>query len=157
MITQEQLKEYVHYDPETGIFTRGEARHFGRTMRNGYIRARISGNDFYAHRLAWLYQYGQWPNGHIDHINGVRKDNRIQNLRVVSPSENSRNAKRRRNSATRITGVTLMESGKLKAAICIAYKNIYLGCFDTIFDAACARKSAELLHGFHANHGRAPS
>lgn len=175
MITQEQLKDYVHYDPETGIFTRlhdAGKNQFGSefarwkagdvmgttTKRRGNVRINMYGRIWEAHRLAWLYQYGEWPTKTIDHINGNPGDNRICNLRDVSQMENSRNQKRHSRNKTGINGVHVNKcTGRLTVQFRINGKSTHIGLYDTIFDAACARKSAELKHGYHPNHGRAPS
>lgn len=88
MITQEELKEYLHYDPLTGDFnwTIGKRglkvnSKAGSMNDQGYVIIRINNIRYRAHRLAWLYVYGHFPINEIDHINGVRSDNRIENLR----------------------------------------------------------------------------
>lgn len=174
MLTKEQLQEFVLYDPETGIFTRKVDRgrnqfgsefarwKAGKTMGtinpSGYCRISIFGSIHQAHRLAWLYHYGEWPDGLIDHINGVRHDNRIENLRVVDCAGNARNMSRSAKNKTGINGVHIhTQNGCYIAQIRVGGKARHIGRFDTIFDAACARKAAELRLGYHPNHGRAPS
>jgi len=111
-----------------------------------------------AHRLAWLYTYGSFPNGDIDHINGNGLDNRIANLRDVTRSVNLSNAKKRVDNTTGITGVVKAHTkGKWQAQIGLIAttgKFKYLGTFDEIWDAICARKSADNAYGFNKNHGR---
>lgn len=173
MLDQEQLKQYVHYDSATGVFTRAVSRggnQFGAQFSRwkvgdvmgfvnsrGYRRISISGKIYQAHRLAWLYHYGAWPKDQIDHINGNRCDNRIDNLREVTNAENGKNTSRHRGNKTGVSGVHIhSQNGNYVAQIRVSNRLIHLGCFDNIFDAACARKSAEYRFGFHANHGRAP-
>ena len=118
-LTQERLKERVSYDPETGIFTcakkiRGLVR-LGQEVGtlhpvDGYRYMTIDCTRFAAHRLAWLYVYGVWPEGVIDHINGVRDDNRIVNLRDVSQNINLINRKCAKR--TSLTGVLGIRPGK---------------------------------------------
>lgn len=99
MITQEELKESLHYDPDTGIFTwrksKGPAKKgtvAGKIYKSHpYIKIGVCRHSIDAHRLAWLYVYGEWPTMDIDHINRDPTDNRICNLRHVSRSENNRN------------------------------------------------------------------
>ena len=95
-LTQEVLKEHLSYDPNTGIFTRrhsfrffnaGDIAGFSNGKKN-YTRIKLLGDRFLAHRLAWLYVYGTWPENQIDHINCDKTDNRICNLRVVNQFEN---------------------------------------------------------------------
>lgn len=96
-ITRETLKSLVNYDPSTGVFTwiKSKRRYVGtRAGTNisiGYRQISFKKMRYYEHRLAWLYVYGVWPVGDVDHINGIRDDNRIENLRVVTRSENLQN------------------------------------------------------------------
>ena len=103
MITQQELKQLIYYDPETGDFTwkvnRGKAAlgklagHICFKNTKQYRIIGVNGRIDRAHRLAWLYMTGSWPADEIDHINGDRSDNRIENLRVATPSENQHNQK----------------------------------------------------------------
>jgi len=121
--------------------------------REGYLRIRIFDKAYLAHRLVWLYHKGAWPTGEVDHINGNRSDNRIENLRDVPKIENARN---RRPSAANTSGITGVHrvGKKWRARICVNGKCISLGNFDTIEDAAAARAVANERFGFHENHGK---
>jgi hypothetical protein len=98
-LTQERLKELLHYDPETGIFTNltqrgGHAKKgavAGTKNSIGYVCIRIDYDQYRAHRLAWLYVYGEFPEKFIDHMNEIRDDNRIINLRLATHQENLHN------------------------------------------------------------------
>ena len=99
-LTAARLRELLHYNQETGVFTWISSaprlrRFLGRTVRHkvtsGYIACTIDGTSYVAHRLAWLYVHGEWPPQWLDHINGVKDDNRIANLRPCTPSENQQN------------------------------------------------------------------
>jgi hypothetical protein len=98
-ITQEELKEYLNYDSASGLFSWKKklakntivGEKAGAIREGGYIAIRINKKLYLAHRLAWLYVYGVWPSCVIDHINRDPSDNRIENLRDVSSSVNSRN------------------------------------------------------------------
>lgn len=97
MITQDELRRLVSYDPTTGRFISAVDRHavragqpLGGVAPHGYVQMCLNGKHYYAHRLAWLYVHGDMPK-EIDHINRDRSDNRILNLRVVSRSENNMN------------------------------------------------------------------
>lgn len=97
-LTPEYLREILHYEPETGVFrwkispsnSVKVGCEAGRKC-NHYIQIRICNKVYYAHRLAWFYTHGHWPNGMIDHINLIKNDNRISNLRDVTAAVNSQN------------------------------------------------------------------
>jgi hypothetical protein len=97
------INEYLQYNPETGVIIwnyKGKLAFPGKLAgsinKNGYIQIYLKGKQYYAHRLAWYLHYGKWPTKHVDHINGIRNDNRINNLRDVSASINLLNQKRHR-------------------------------------------------------------
>jgi hypothetical protein len=116
-------------------------------MNRGYLCGNIEGKMQLAHRVIWTMVHGSVP-GFIDHINGDKQDNRLCNLRCVSRSENARNRKTAVNNTSGYTGVHKdTRSGKWSASIGLGY-------FDTLEEAAAARKKAEALLGYHANHGR---
>lgn len=107
-----------------------------------------------AHRVVWAIYYGTYPNGQIDHINGVRSDNRMSNLRDASIGENKRNAKRRSNNTSGFGGVHYKASRrKWVARIASDGVHTHLGSFDHKFDAVLARLLAEKAHGFTMRHG----
>jgi len=165
MITQSELKYLINYDSSTGIFTRKHSL-LGRkagsqcgTLHgkkgNIYIRMSVKGYTAPAHRLAWLYVYGCMPTHQIDHIDGDRLNNRIENLRDVTQAENTKNRRLQKNNKTGISGVKWTKRDKLWAAtIKVSGKLIQLRICKCFFDACCYRKSAELKYGFHPNHGR---
>ena len=102
LVTQARLKELYHYNEGTGEFTRLFSRCnankagilVSKKTEAGYFRLWIDGRLYMRHRLAWLYVYGEFPAGQIDHINGERHDNRIENLRDVSPQGNQHNRRK---------------------------------------------------------------
>jgi hypothetical protein len=136
MLTQKELKEYLHYDPETGIFTWKIAKPgvilnsaAGCLVRK-YTVIRINYKAYKAHRLAWLYVYGKWPENEIDHINGNHSDNRIHNLRDVTRSENCCNLRIHREG--KLPGAFYVKKlHKYVSNITINYKTYNLGYFDT--------------------------
>lgn len=151
--TQELVREFFEYNPETGEFTRIKSIAHGRrdmvgkvsgstNRATGYVEMCVGGVKQYAHRLAWIYMHGEIPEGrYIDHINGCRSDNRIANLRLAMPRNNLHNCKVRSDNTTGVKGVSYDPSrGKWVANV----GKIRLGRFDTLFEAACARKSTAL-------------
>lgn len=144
MITQERLRELVRYCPETGVFTwkssssnRVKIGDVAGTLRkDGYFRIQIDGKLYFAHRLAWLYIHGNLPTYHIDHIDGNRCNNCINNLRDVDRLTNNQNIKhaQQNNKFTGLLGVTKHRS-KFMAQITINGIHKYLGCFDSAHKA----------------------
>ena len=162
-LTQNELTKVMNYDPETGVFTwlknmssRARVGYVaGSMLDNGYIQIRISYRYYLAHRLAWMITHNKWPDNYIDHINGIKTDNRICNLRDVTHQENGRNRKISSNNTSGITGVSWINKNKSwQAGIKIDRKVKYLYSGKDFFQACCARKSAEAKYGFHENNGR---
>lgn len=153
MLTQERLKELLDYNPETGVFvwrvskgTRKAGRVAGAVNITGYVDIAIDGKKHRAHRLAWLYTYGCWPNKDIDHINRIRTDNRIENLRDTDKNEWNRD--KQVNNTSGYTGVSWHKwTKKWIAKIKVYGKNTHLGLFDTPEAANAAYMAAkEKLH-----------
>lgn len=156
-LTQKRLKELLHYNPETGIFTRlktvpGKAKKdniAGYIKKDGYRAISIDHKRYYASRLAWLYMEGYFPENEIDHKNRIRHDDRWINLRHVSHQCNLRNCGISKNNKSGITGVFWYgPSQKWGARIMISGKDIFLGYFKGKTDAVRARWNAEVKHGF---------
>lgn len=138
----------LSYDPGTGEFvwlkrvSRGTksgfiAGHICKT--NGYRTIRIKGKDYRANKLAIFMTTGIWPDGIVDHVNGVKSDDRIGNLRKASHTENMRNSKTRTDSVSGLKGACLdKRSGKYVSSITVNRKRIYLGRFDNAEDAHMA-------------------
>lgn len=155
MVTQNRLKEIFTYDKSNGIFLRIKGtRKVGYVNTKGYIRISVDGKGYFAHHLAWLYVYGIFPETTIDHINNVRTDNSIDNLRLVSCAENSKNMKMNKNNKTGIVGVSWSSKArKWSAEITVNLSQIKLGLFTSIEDAINTRNKAEIKYNFHKNHG----
>lgn len=141
-----RVRELLNYDPETGIFTRkvrtaqrhqvGDRADFLVTSGGlvGYHRITFDSERFLAHRVAWLYMHGKWPEFDIDHMNGVRSENRIANLRDVTNRINRQNLRGPRvdNKVSGFLGVTWnKESSMWRARISLDGKYTHLGLFDT--------------------------
>lgn len=121
----------------------------------GYRLVSIENHKFKLHRVVWAMAHGEWPNGHIDHINGQKSDNRLLNLRVVTKSENGRNSKMNSANSSGAMGVSWVpERRKWQAYITVDGRRKSLGRFPDIKQAIDARKAAELEHNYHQNHGR---
>jgi len=162
MITQEYLKNNFKYCQEKGALirikktsNRVKIGDIAGSNSNGYISISIYGIHRMAHRLIWLYIYGEWPSGQIDHINHNTIDNRIENLRIVTNRENGLNHSLGKRNKSGFTGVFWRkEINKWSARIKTEKSYESLGVFDDWFDAVCARISANNKHGYHENHGR---
>jgi hypothetical protein len=122
---------------------------------NGYHRGNVDKVGVLAHRAAFAVFYGIWPSGDIDHINGIRTDNRIINLREVSRQENMQNQKRSARSTSGVTGVSFDPvNQKWRARATVGNKEIHLGRHESFDAAVTARREAQKRFGFHENHGR---
>lgn len=161
-ITQDDLKNFLSYDAKSGIFTWIKSNKYdispgdvaGHKAKNGYVICGLLGTTYLAHRLAWLYQYGEWPKFHIDHIDGDRSNNSIANLRECTASQNGQNRNRhtkRQEKKSIYVGVSWdRKTKKWTAQINLNRKNYYLGRFD---DESLAReaylKAKAKLHDFN--------
>jgi hypothetical protein len=152
-VTAEEVKRLFDYDPDTGVFTRkafpSKYTHgpigvpVGWYIK-GYLNVCIRRKNYRLCRLAWLYVYGTWPSNQIDHINGVRDDDRIANLRDATNQQNTRNSARQRDNTSGTTGVYWHKRGLVwVASIRVSGKLIHLGTFKDYEDAVSARKTAE--------------
>lgn len=156
-LTAARLKALVSYSPEDGLFkwiartgsmSAGDAA--GSRHVSGYIEVSIDGVQHKAHRLAWLYMNGEWPESEIDHINGVRHDNRAANLRLATRAENMQNKRRYASNSSGVQGVCFHRAtGKWSSSIQAGKKRYHLGVFGSKEDAGEAyRRAKEMLHEF---------
>jgi hypothetical protein len=153
-ITAEELRARLRYDPETGIFSSivpwarwaGKAQLTGVIIGAGYVAIHVKGRRYYAHRLAWLYMTGEWPNEEIDHINRDRKDNRWANLRAATRSTNCQNSRGR---GRYLKGTKFdPRCGSWLARIHVNKREIHLGSFRTEAEAHAAYvEAAKKYHG----------
>lgn len=149
--------DYFIFDEKTGNllnkFTRNNRAKAGDVSGyvndSGYVVVRIDGKRFRAHRVIWEMHHGEIPNGYeIDHINRVRGDNKLENLRLVTSHENNLNLSKRK-SISGVTGVVFnKKDGKWQAQIGFNGKHVYLGQFLNKSDAIKARNEAEIKYGF---------
>jgi hypothetical protein len=158
MITVDEVRKAVAYDPETGIFTRldhpgmrpqARARHAGKSAgyisNDGYWRIKIGPTKFLAHRLAWVLMTGEWPTAQLDHRDLDRSNNRWNNLRLATPSQNITNSPAR--AASGYKGV-YRNGRKWRSRVSLNGKFRYLGTFATPEQASDAYlAAAKLLYG----------
>ena len=156
-MTQDYLKEHFRLKDGDLITIKASGRNSklnkiaGCINGKGYRVIRINKKLYLAHRLIWLYEYGNFPEHQLDHINGNRQDNRLVNLREVTHKENCKNQRLSKNNNTGIAGVGWHKaSGKWRVRI----GNKYLGVWDTLDEATHVRKLAETEEGYHKNHGK---
>ena len=147
-LTQEYLLTILRYDPESGtlywikpnpLWRAGKPGQVAGCLHKstGYWVLKINGVDYRAHRVIWVMFYGVWPLGEVDHEDGDKINNKIKNLRPATHLQNTANKKRR---VERLypKGVNQLPSGRYRAKICLDYKQISLGIFDTPEEASAA-------------------
>lgn len=162
-ISAEEVRSRLDYNPETGVFrwkanpkapkrwdTRYAGTVAGNVKKTGYVQIMLGlGNNFAAHRLAWIWVYGLNPAEPVDHIDGMRSNNRIANLRLAPDGANSINKAMQRNNTSGFVGVTFHpQSGKWRARVTRSGTHYAAGLHDTPEQAAAARdKLAANIHG----------
>lgn len=175
-LTFAEISKLLKYDPETGkLFwlerpiqfcssepeaKRWNANFSGREAfatrdKYGYFKGAVLGRHFLAHRVCWLMYYGSWPMHTIDHINGIKTDNRIGNLRDVTTAENQKNQPTRLNNTSGFRGVYWNKNmEKWQSSIRENGRSKHLGVFTEFEAAVQSRLDAEGRLGYHPNHGR---
>lgn len=151
VITAARLRTVLRYDRETGVFTWRvstgnrvkEGAPAGHVMKRGYVRIRVDGRQYKAHRLAWLYVTGAWPKLTIDHENRVKNDNRFSNLVDVSQWQHNKNRPNSREVQSAHRGVYFVPAS-WRSYILFNGKRQYLGAFQTEEDAVQAQRAATL-------------
>ncbi len=156
-LTAERLRELLDYSPETGEFRwrvrRGSARSgsVAGGQNLGYRTIRVDHTLYMAHRIAWLHAYSEWPEHEIDHVNGIKHDNRTVNLRKATRAENTENQRKvKKDTVSGLLGVSLDDRrNKFQARIKLNGKSSSLGYFDTAEEAHQAYLVAKReLHPF---------
>lgn len=153
-LTHEELLELLSYDENTGLFQWIGSKQeevlgssAGSLVKGGYISITINGKAYRAHRLAWFYKYKVWPIGGLDHINRIRSENWIKNLREASAQQNAFNSSVRSDSLTGVRGVRFnLNKTKYVALIRVNKRSIHLGTFINLEDASSAYRSACKKH-----------
>ncbi len=164
-LNQESLKSVLDYNQESGVFTWKvlAASHLPPGTRAGYrmpshgkfyLWITVFGRQMPAHRLAFLYMNGSLPLCEVDHIDGCGENNAFKNLRLVTRAENCKNRRLGANNKSGVPGVMWVDRRqRWETRININGKQKTIRTTKDFFEAVCARKSAELLHGYHDNHG----
>lgn len=163
------LRSLLDYNEATGRLTwksrsrpRWDKRYadkpaFTAFLNTGYLQGVIFGRHYVAHRVAWAIYYGKWPTKQLDHINRIRSDNRIANLREVTDQENKMNLPRPKNNTSGHIGVSWVPHlAKWNAYVNADHRRTNLGYFRSLDDAVAARQAAQERLGFHPNHGETP-
>jgi hypothetical protein len=154
--SQKELRDIFDYCKETGrLLWKPRPRVFagqpaGCANANGYVRIRLNQSNYWAHRLVWYWHSGNWPKEEIDHINGRRDDNRIENLRTASRPENRQNTISKKQRKGGLAGASFCSyTNRWRATIAKNGKKVSLGRFDTAEEAheAYLKAKAE-LHTF---------
>jgi len=163
-VTQELVKKFLNYDSTTGKFTwisrylpgiklGSEATYVAGSLPDGgYKQLSLFGKIYKAHRLAWLYVYGDLPDKQLDHIDHDRTNNKITNLRLASQHTNMKNKSRYASNTSGYAGVG-RHGSSWKASIGVNGSKVLLGVFKSIEEAIAARKAGEKLLNYHRNHG----
>lgn len=142
---EQLIEDNLTYNPDTGLFKwlnnyrKKDKGWFDGTNRNGYLVIAINGKNYLAHRLAWYLMHGSFPKNVIDHKNGITTDNRLSNLRDITPKQNSQNCKGRGASFNK-------KHQKWEARLSVDYKDLFLGFFETEEEARQAYVKAKRQH-----------
>lgn len=155
----ERLRQLLQYEPDTGLIRWKVPRNrmlagkiAGWPDNNGYIRILVDGKKHWAHHVAWAMYHGEWSPHLVDHKNHNKSDNRIENLRPATYSQNSQNKRVSKRNKFGLKGVTIRPSGRYTATICINRRNKVLGTFATKEEAAEAyNKAAAKIFGEFAH------
>ena len=165
-LTYEELHKNLDYDPDTGLFTRLIANSptvtigdiAGTRNQNGYIEIKINSVSYKAHRLAWLWVEGYFPEVDIDHEDQIRHNNRWDNLRLVSQQCNSRNCGNPKNNISGVKGISWYKpTNRWLSGITVNYKREYLGRYKSFDDAVCARLAGEQCLGWEGCDSNSPA
>jgi hypothetical protein len=160
-MNKEILHTLFEYQPDGRLLrkvtTNGRAKagtYSGSVNKAGYLRTVVFGRMYYNHHLVWYMHYEVWPKA-LDHINGEKQDNRIENLRECTASQNSFNQRVKKTNTTGVKGVGWRpDKKKFRARIIVDGKELCLGHFKTLEEAeGVVREARTTYHGEYANHG----
>jgi hypothetical protein len=152
MTDAQAIKAMFKYDAVTGniywvAVGKGKIKKkpAGTVTSTGYVGILIEGKRYLAHRIAWALAYGSWPEQQIDHINGIKTDNRIENLRLATNAQNGKNYGANKTNTSGIKGVSwCKQTQKWRAMIKVNGKSICKGRYIDKQDALMARHAAEI-------------
>lgn len=149
-ITVNEIKSHVVYDQETGsIRNASTGKLYGSASKSSYVSVYVKGSKIRGHIVAWVMVNNEYPEKHIDHINGIMSDNRITNLRSVSHADNMKNKKKYKNNSTGVPGVYFdKDNGKYRARLGHGKNAIHVGRFSTIEMAKNAIEIARKENGY---------
>ena len=171
----EDLRQLLSYNPETGELvwlSRDESwfkkasdakgwnkKYAGtkafQTLYCGYLQGHILKKHYFAHRVSWALYHGFWPSDQIDHVNGIRSDNRIANLRDVSHSDNQKNVKLRHDNKSGMPGIDWkVGASAWRVRVSRDGARRLVGYFKNLDEAVAARRRAQQEAAYHVNHGR---
>lgn len=163
LISVHDLRDYLDYDKNNGLFKWKKKSGLkvrigsvaGTLHPSGYIKIAILGKKYSAHKLAWLYVNGYYPTKVVDHINGIKSDNRISNLRECTKTQNEWNRGLNKNNTSGVKNVSMnKEKKKWHVQIKTDGKRVYSKYFKSFEDAKLAAIEARIkFHGEFANHG----
>ena len=163
LLTLSIAQKLFKYNPTTGILYWRSNRSptvrcgdiAGTDHCKGYRSVQVNHNNYLVHRLIWLIIKGVWPKNQIDHIDHDRGNNKIDNLREATQTENQRNGCIQKNNTSGFVGVYWSKANKKwRAGICLNNKNMCLGYFIEKADAIAAREAANIKYNFLENHGQ---
>jgi hypothetical protein len=157
----EFLSNRLRYEPDSGKLFWRDGRRAGKeaftyTNSAGYKVGNL-GRVYLAHRVIWAISTGEWPSEEIDHVNGIRVDNRLCNLREASSRDNKKNRAIRSDNTHGVPGLSLHKRGKKRWQALISTpekRNLSLGYYATKEEAIIARRAAEKALGYSPRHGR---
>ena len=152
-LTMENFKDLIGYRSDGVLYRKETGKKLGSKHITGYLIAQIERKNYLVHRLVWFHYYGEMPKQNIDHINGIKTDNRIENLRYADYSQNGANRKVSKNNSIGLKGVG-RNGNKYQAVIQKNGKSFYLGIFNTKEEASRKYINAAIeLFGEFASNG----
>jgi hypothetical protein len=157
----DMVRELLRYEKDGSIYWKSHPTRpsfVGRQAltaksSNGYLGGKFRGYRLQAHRVVFFLHYGYWPK-EVDHLNGVKTDNRPDNLIPSCPDRNKKNRARHKTNSSGVNGVSKTRKGKYKARVMVNRKYIHLGVFDTLEEAEKCRLKANKQYGFSERHGK---